>query len=83
KPSIPPEQKSEDELLAKSNHVKANEHVVYKMAELAHHLGFQSSEITALINQSSGWQIARAALLQARRLSHFQYDAGVVDMLMK
>ncbi|KKZ67128.1 hypothetical protein EMCG_07187 [[Emmonsia] crescens] len=79
---MPPEPNSEDELLAKSNHVKADEHVVYKMAELAHHLGFQSPELTASINQSSGWEIARAALLQARRLSHFQYDAGVVDMLM-
>ncbi|PGG96174.1 hypothetical protein AJ79_09706 [Helicocarpus griseus UAMH5409] len=81
-PSMPPDPKSEDELLAKPNRAKADERVVYEMAELAHRLGFQSPEITALINWSPDRQIARAALLQARRPGRFRYDAHMVDTLV-
>ncbi|EGE83734.2 alpha-1,3-glucan synthase [Blastomyces dermatitidis ATCC 18188] len=74
-PLMPPDLKSEDELLAKPNRVKADECAVYEMAELAYQLGFRSSEITVLMNQSPDQQIARAALLQARKPAHFKYAA--------
>lgn len=79
---MPSDSKSEDELLVKLNCVKADECVVYEMAELTHCLGFCSSEITALMNQSSDRQIAWAALLQARKLTCFWYETHVLDMLI-
>ena len=42
---MPPDPKSEDELLAKSTRAKPDERAIYEMAELAHQLGFQSAEI--------------------------------------
>ncbi|KAL2374952.1 hypothetical protein RJZ57_000560 [Blastomyces gilchristii] len=81
-PLMPPDLKSEDELLAKPNRVKADERAVYEMAELAYRLGFRSPEITVLMNQSPDQQIARAALLQARKPARFRYAARVLDTLI-
>lgn len=49
---MPPDPKSDDELLAKSTRAKPDERAIYEMAELAHQLGFQSPEIDALIKSS-------------------------------
>lgn len=44
--------KKDDDLLAKPTCVIADKRAVYKMAELAHQLGFRSLEIGAIINSS-------------------------------
>ncbi|PGG95487.1 hypothetical protein AJ80_09955 [Polytolypa hystricis UAMH7299] len=81
-PSMPPELKRKDNLIAQSNRAKADERVVYEMAELAQCLGFHSDEIRDLVNQSPDRQIARAALLQAKKPGCFQYDARVFETLI-
>lgn len=73
-PLMPSDSKKDDGLLAKPARAKADERVIYEMAELAHRLGFKSPEIDALIGGSPDHQIARAALLQARKPSRFRYD---------
>lgn len=70
-PLMPPDPKKDDDLLEKPARAKADERVIYEMAELAHQLGFKSREIDALIGSSPDHQIARAALLQARKPSQF------------
>ncbi|KAL5335663.1 hypothetical protein BJX70DRAFT_374791 [Aspergillus crustosus] len=52
------------------------------MAELAHQLGFKSPEIEAIIDSSPDHQIARAALLQARKPNRFRYNAQQFDILV-
>lgn len=81
-PLMPPDPKRDDDLLAKPARAKADERAIYEMAELAHWLGFKSPEINALIDGSPDHQIARAALLQARKPSQFQYDARLFDILV-
>ncbi|ODM19123.1 hypothetical protein SI65_05740 [Aspergillus cristatus] len=66
-PLMPPDPKKDDDLLAKPACAKADERVIFEMAELAHWLRFKSPEIDALIDGSPDHQIARAALLQARK----------------
>jgi hypothetical protein len=51
-PLMPLDLKKDDDLLAKPTHVIADKRAVYKMAELAHQLGFRSPEIGAIINSS-------------------------------
>lgn len=80
-PLMPPDPKKEDDLLAKPVRVKADERAIYEMAELARRLGFKSPEIDALIDGSPDHQIARAALLQARKPGRFRYDAQQFDIL--
>ncbi|OQE71137.1 hypothetical protein PENNAL_c0111G05900 [Penicillium nalgiovense] len=79
---MPPDPKSDDELLAKSNRAKPDERAIYEMAELAHQLGFQSTEIDALIKSSPDHQIARSALLQARKPNRYRYDSQDFDLLV-
>lgn len=61
-PLMPPHPKKDDDLLAKPTLGKADERVIYEMAELAHRLRFKSPEIDTLIGGSPDHQIARAAL---------------------
>lgn len=70
-----PDLKSDDELLAKSTRAKPNKRAIYKMAKLAHQLGFQSTEIDTLIKCSPDHQIARSALLQARKPNRYRYNS--------
>ncbi|KMU92686.1 hypothetical protein CIHG_10512 [Coccidioides immitis H538.4] len=70
-PSMPADLKNDNDLLAKPNHAKANECVVYKMAALVHCLRFCSTKITELMNQSPDRQIAQATLLKAQKPSCF------------
>ncbi|KAJ5588730.1 hypothetical protein N7537_011408 [Penicillium hordei] len=79
---MPPDPKSDDELLAKSTRSKPDERAIYEMAELAHQLGFQSTEIDALIKSSPDHQIARSALLQARKPHRYRYDSQDFDLLV-
>ncbi|KAF7164507.1 hypothetical protein CNMCM6106_001025 [Aspergillus hiratsukae] len=79
---MPPDPKSDDDLLAKSSRAKADKRAIYEMAELARRLGFQSPEIEAIIDGSPDREIARAALLQARKPNRFQYDKRQLDTLI-
>ncbi|RAK94832.1 uncharacterized protein BO80DRAFT_420270 [Aspergillus ibericus CBS 121593] len=81
-PLMPPDAKNDDDLLAKPARAKADERAIYEMAELARRLGFKSPEIDTLIDSSPDHQIARAALLQARKPNKFRYDAGQFDVLV-
>ena len=81
-PLMPPDPKKDDDLLAKPARAKADARVIYEMAELARRLGFKSPEIDALIDGSPDHQIARAALLQARKPNRFRYDAQRFDILV-
>nr|KMM64374.1 hypothetical protein CPAG_00726 [Coccidioides posadasii RMSCC 3488] len=81
-PSMPADPKNDDDLLAKPNRAKADECVVYQMAALAHRLGFRSTEITELMNQSPDRQIARPALLKARKPGRFRYNPQVFETLV-
>ena len=74
--------KKDDYLLAKPARAQANERAIYEMAELACWLGFKSPEINALIGGSPDHQIARVALLQARKPNWFQYDAQKFEILV-
>lgn len=77
-----PAPKSDDDLLAKSTRAKPDERTIYEMAELAQRLGFQSTEISALIQSSPDHQIARSALLQARKPHRYRYDGQDFDLLV-
>jgi hypothetical protein len=65
-PRIPKEPES-DNLIAKPSYEKADEMVLYEMAVLAWQLGFDSLQIKKLMEQSPDRQIAKAALLKARK----------------
>lgn len=60
--------KNNKELLAKLAYTKPNKRTIFKIAKLARQLGFESLEISRLINSSLDYQIARLALLKARKL---------------
>ncbi|CBF84445.1 hypothetical protein AN9021.2 [Aspergillus nidulans FGSC A4] len=83
---LPQPAKEEEELLVKPSRREADDRVLYEMAELARRLGFWSDEIRALLDGSPDRQIARAALLQARKPDQFQYDPvqleGLVDRVV-
>ncbi|KAL4891360.1 hypothetical protein BDV59DRAFT_68017 [Aspergillus ambiguus] len=82
-PLMPPDPKNDDDLLAKPARGKADDRVIYEMAELARRLGFDSPEIRALTGGSPDHQIARAALLQARKPGRFRYDPQQFDALVQ
>jgi hypothetical protein len=79
---MPPDPKSDDELLVKSSRAIADKRAIYEMAKLARRLGFQSPEIEAIIDGSLDREIARAALLQARKPNCFRYDERQFDTLV-
>ncbi|KAJ5215343.1 uncharacterized protein N7498_001750 [Penicillium cinerascens] len=60
---------------------KADQKVLYDMAILAHKVGFRSEQIANLLKQSPDRQIAREALLKARKPEQFQYNGfdSIVD----
>ncbi|PYH76418.1 hypothetical protein BO82DRAFT_426169 [Aspergillus uvarum CBS 121591] len=80
-PLMPQEPKQEDGLLAKQERFR-DERVIYEMAEFAHRLGFRSLEIDAIMDSCPDHQIARAALLQARKSYRFRYPPHDFDALV-
>ncbi|KAJ6070728.1 hypothetical protein N7467_012047 [Penicillium canescens] len=71
-----------DELLAKPDRAKADKKILYEMAELAHRLGFESTEIQELLAQCPDRQIALAALLQARKPDRYEYHPHQLESLV-
>jgi hypothetical protein len=82
-PLMPPDPKNSDDLLAKPTCAKPDPRAIFDMAHLAHRLGFRSPEIDGLLNSSPDHQIARSALLQARKPSRFRYDDQHFDSLVR
>ncbi|KAK6380192.1 hypothetical protein LTS17_005381 [Exophiala oligosperma] len=66
--------KRKKDLLAKARVDKADVQVLSEFAALADRLGFESDEIQVLNQQSSDQEIARNALLKARKPDRYQYD---------
>ncbi|KAL4861129.1 hypothetical protein BDV12DRAFT_204336 [Aspergillus spectabilis] len=62
---------------------KADESVIHGMATLAEKLGFRNPQIKAILRQSPDQQIARAALLKARKPDHYHYDSGIFESLIE
>ncbi|OJJ03119.1 hypothetical protein ASPVEDRAFT_84579 [Aspergillus versicolor CBS 583.65] len=62
---------------------KADESVIHAMAALAKKLGFHTPPVKTIIRQSPDHQIARAALLKARKPDHYYYDSGAFESLIK
>ena len=62
---------------------KADESVTHAMAALAKKLGFRTPQIKASLRQSPDQQIARAALLKARKPDHYHYDSGTFESLIE
>jgi hypothetical protein len=61
---------------------KADEGVIHAMAALAKKLGFCTPQIKAILRQSPDQQIARAALLKARKPDHYHYDSETFESLI-
>jgi hypothetical protein len=62
---------------------KADESVIHAMAALAKKLGFRTPPVKTIIRQSPDHQIARAALLKARKPDHYHYDSGAFESLIE
>lgn len=62
---------------------KADEGVIHNMATLARKLGFRTTQINAILQQSPDRQIARAALLKARKPDHYHYDRVTFESLIE
>lgn len=62
---------------------RADEGVIHGMATLAKKLGFRTPPIKAILRQSPDHQIARAALLKARKPDHYHYDRETFESLVE
>ena len=67
------------DLLAKAGVENADEEVLSEFAALAERLGFESSEISASKQRSSDGEIARKALLKARKPDRYSYDNAALE----
>ncbi|KAK5065433.1 hypothetical protein LTR84_001271 [Exophiala bonariae] len=67
------------DLLAKAGPEKADEAILSDFVVLAQRLGFESKEIQELSRQSSDWQIARNALLKARKPDRYRYNEAHLE----
>lgn len=67
---------------AKPRNEKTDEMAVYGMAKLAQQLGFQSTAIETLIDQSPDVLIAKRVLLKARQPDRYEYHADIFDTLV-
>jgi hypothetical protein len=77
-----PDPKNDDDLLAKPNRATADARTIYDIADLARRLRFHSPEIESLVQGSPDRQIARDALLKARKPHRFRYDAHGFEALV-
>lgn len=74
---IPKEAKRK--LLAKVAVERADENILSALAVLANRVGFESEEIYDLKQRSSDNDIARNALLKARRPDQYQYNDAIIE----
>jgi hypothetical protein len=58
---------------------KADEIVLCDFAILAHRLGYKSDPISSLTERSADREIARSALLKARKPDRYQYDEAIFE----
>ncbi|KAJ4519899.1 hypothetical protein HRR75_001760 [Exophiala dermatitidis] len=65
--------------LAKPGCEKANEVALYRFASLAWRLGFNTNEIRRLTQRSPEREIARDALLRARKPGQYRYDKATFE----
>ena len=61
---------------------KADEVVLYNMAALAQKIGFSSTRVTELLDCAPDRQIAREALLKARKPGSYRYENATFDSLV-
>jgi hypothetical protein len=78
-PDLPVKPKKIKTLLAKPGNATADEVVLREFAILAKRLGFRSTRIDELMERSPDREIARAALLKARRSDRYAYDDAVFE----
>jgi hypothetical protein len=80
-PSEPPleETKTKRKRLAKARPGKVDEVVLSNFAALAIRLGFKSDQISALSQRSADREIARAALLNARKSDRYEYTDAILE----
>lgn len=71
--------KKQKDLLAKAECYGADETVLHEYAALADRLGFVSREIDDLKKRSSDREIARNALLKARKPDRYEYDNAILE----
>lgn len=76
-----PKKPEKDDPVAKAQCEKADETVLYDMAVFARRLGFHSPDIEELIKKSPDHQIARNALLRARKPDRYRYDSATFESL--
>lgn len=68
--------------VAKANCGKADGSILYDLAILSQNLGFKSTKAVDLVKVSPDRQIAREALLKARKPESYQYDANLFETLI-
>lgn len=77
---LPAEPKrTKKELLAKAGSATADAVILHEFAALADKLGFKSTKIDDLMERSPDREIARKALLQARRPDRYIYDEAILE----
>ncbi|KAH7408978.1 hypothetical protein BKA64DRAFT_385147 [Cadophora sp. MPI-SDFR-AT-0126] len=79
---LPPpseEKKTKRKRLAKARPRKADEVDLSNFAALAIRLGFKSDQISALSQRSADREIARAALLNARKSDRYEYTDAILE----
>jgi hypothetical protein len=75
----PPKKDTKKNRLAKAGIAKPDEVVLSNFAALADQLGFQSDQISALKERSSDREIARVALLNARKADRYEYTGQSLE----
>lgn len=78
-PNIPAAPKKKKALLAKAETVKADGALLSELAAGAYQLGFRSAQITELMEGSSDREIARDALLKARKPGSYEYHDHILQ----
>ena len=83
-PDMAKDSTSED-VVAKASRTKADKAVLYNIAVLARKLGFCSPQIEQLLSHSSDREIAREALLKARKPDYYRYNSieSLIDFIIE
>lgn len=79
----PPKKDTKKNRLAKAGTAKPDEAILSNFAALAIQLGFQSDQISALKQCSSDREIAREALLTARKPDRYKYNKQTLESHIK